>query len=103
MCTVTVLRSPERLLLTMNRDERRTRGEELAPRKAGGGSSPAWIGPADGAKGGTWFGANDRGIMACLLNATAGTPARPRRSAEPRRHHPPPAGEPSGLRGCAIC
>jgi hypothetical protein len=71
MCTVTVLRSPQRLLLTMNRDERRTRGEELAPRQAGGGSSPAWIGPADGAKGGTWFGANDRGIVACLLNAYA--------------------------------
>jgi hypothetical protein len=71
MCTVTVLRDPDRLLLTMNRDERRTRGDEIAPREAGGGGRPAWIGPADGAKGGTWFGANDRGVIACLLNAYA--------------------------------
>ena len=71
MCTVTVLRDPDRLLLTMNRDERRARGDELVPRQAGGGGRPAWIGPADGAKGGTWFGANDRGVIACLLNAYA--------------------------------
>jgi len=71
MCTVTVLRGADRLLVTMNRDERRRRAEELAPRKAGGGDRPAWIGPADGAKGGTWFGANDRGVVACLLNAYA--------------------------------
>jgi hypothetical protein len=71
MCTVTVLRDPDRLLLTMNRDERRTRGDEIAPREAGGGGRPAWIGPTDRAKGGTWFGANDRGVIACLLNAYA--------------------------------
>jgi len=71
MCTVTMLRGADRLLVTMNRDERRRRAEELAPRQAGGGGRPAWIGPADGAKGGTWFGANDRGVVACLLNAYA--------------------------------
>ena len=71
MCTVTVLRGADRLLVTMNRDERRRRAEELAPRQAGGGARPAWIGPGDGAKGGTWFGANDRGVVACLLNAYA--------------------------------
>jgi uncharacterized protein with NRDE domain len=71
MCTVTVLRGADRLLVTMNRDERRRRAEELAPRKFGGGDRPDWIGPADGAKGGTWFGANDRGVVACLLNAYA--------------------------------
>jgi uncharacterized protein with NRDE domain len=71
MCTVTVLRGADRLLVTMNRDERRRRAEELAPRQAGGGGRPAWIGPGDGAKGGTWFGANDRGLVACLLNAYA--------------------------------
>jgi len=71
MCTVTVLRSADRLLVTMNRDERRRRAEELEPRRAGGGDRPAWVGPADGAKGGTWFGANDHGVVACLLNAYA--------------------------------
>jgi hypothetical protein len=71
MCTVTVLRGAARLLVTMNRDERRRRAEELAPRLAGGGGRPAWIGPADSAKGGTWFGASDRGVVACLLNAYA--------------------------------
>lgn len=69
MCTVTVLRGPERVLVTMNRDERRTRAAEMAPRQAGGGGRPAWVGPADSEKGGTWFGASDRGITACLLNA----------------------------------
>jgi len=71
MCTVTVLRGADRRLVTMNRDERRRRAEELAPRPAGGGGRPAWIGPADGAKRGTWFGANDCGVVACLLNAYA--------------------------------
>lgn len=69
MCTVTVYRGPERLLVTMNRDERRTRGDEISPTVSGGGSHPSWIGPADGEKRGTWFGANDRGVIACLLNA----------------------------------
>ena len=69
MCTVTVFRGPDRVLVTMNRDERRSRAGEIAPREAGGDGRPAWVGPADGAKGGTWFGANDRGVTACLLNA----------------------------------
>jgi hypothetical protein len=55
----------------MNRDERRTRAEEIPPRRSGGGDLPSWLGPADSAKGGTWLGANDRGVIACLLNAYA--------------------------------
>lgn len=69
MCTATVLRSSDRLLVTMNRDERRTRARELPPRVLREDSGPSWIGPADGEKGGTWFGVNDRGMIACLLNA----------------------------------
>lgn len=69
MCTVTVLRSRDRLLVTMNRDERRTRADELPLQEWGGDSGRRWIGPTDGEKGGTWFGANDRGMIACLLNA----------------------------------
>ncbi len=71
MCTVTLFRSADRLLVTMNRDERRNRSEEQPPRRAGGQGMPDWIGPADGDTGGTWFGANDRGMVACLLNAYA--------------------------------
>ena len=71
MCTVTLFRSAERLLVTMNRDERRTRAKEREPLPAGGRGSPRWIGPADGETGGTWFGANDRGMVGCLLNAYA--------------------------------
>lgn len=71
MCTVTLFRSAERLLVTMNRDERRTRADEREPRRAGGRGHPRWIGPADGDTGGTWFGANDRGVVSCLLNAYA--------------------------------
>lgn len=71
MCTVTLFRSTERLLVTMNRDERRTRSDERPPRRAGGDGAPHWIGPADGDTGGTWFGANEWGMVSCLLNAYA--------------------------------
>ena len=71
MCTVTLYRSTDRLLVTMNRDERRNRSEELPPRRAGGQGEARWIGPADGETGGSWFGAIDRGMVACLLNAYA--------------------------------
>jgi len=71
MCTVTLFRSAERLLVTMNRDERRTRADEREPRRAGGRGHPRWIGPVDGETGGTWFGVNDQGMVGCLLNAYA--------------------------------
>ena len=72
MCTLTIDRRSERVLVTMNRDERWTRAPEtppgLHPAKGGG---RAWIAPADGERGGTWIGANDAGVVACLLNAYA--------------------------------
>jgi len=71
MCTVTIFRSADQLLVTMNRDERRNRSEELPPRRAGGRGEANWVGPGDGETGGTWFGANDHGMVACLLNAYA--------------------------------
>lgn len=68
MCTVTVERTPERYRVTMNRDELRTRGAEIPPeRRAASGVS--WIGPIDSDAGGTWFGTNEFGLTACLLNA----------------------------------
>jgi hypothetical protein len=72
MCTVTVNRSAGDVLLTMNRDEQRSRAPEKPPRLVGRhGRLPAWIGPADGERGGTWIAANDHGVTACLLNAYA--------------------------------
>ncbi len=47
----------------MNRDELRSRAPELGPQDHG-----TWLGPRDGERGGTWFGLNRRGAVACLLN-----------------------------------
>jgi len=72
VCTATILREPGRFLLTMNRDERWTRAPELPPvLHPAAGAERAWIAPADGERGGTWIGANDDGVAACLLNAYA--------------------------------
>ncbi|MCC6153238.1 MAG: NRDE family protein [Candidatus Hydrogenedentes bacterium] len=66
MCTVTVHRSTDRLLVTMNRDEARDRAPELPP--AIYQSDVSWLAPSDSARGGTWIGVNNRGVVACLLN-----------------------------------
>ncbi|MBI5155195.1 NRDE family protein [Candidatus Poribacteria bacterium] len=77
MCTLTLRRSSTDLLVTMNRDEQRDRAEELPPHRFEGvDGAPAWIAPRDGAFGGTWIGASECGVAACLLNAyRAGGPA----------------------------
>lgn len=64
MCTVTLWASPGKLTLTMNRDEQRSRGAELAPAQDEFGS----LYPRDSVAGGTWFGVNPHGVAACLLN-----------------------------------
>jgi hypothetical protein len=69
MCTVTIFRGPDSTLVTMNRDEARGRAAESPPALVSGAGGPSWLAPTDGEKGGTWFGVNDRGIVACLLNA----------------------------------
>ncbi len=66
MCTVTVHRSADRLLVTMNRDEARDRAPEVPP--AIHHNDVNWLAPSDSARGGTWIGVNDRGVVACLLN-----------------------------------
>lgn len=69
MCTVTVHRTDTSLLVTMNRDEARLRAPEIPPRTMRGQANPLqWIAPADGQAGGTWFGANEYAVQACLLN-----------------------------------
>jgi hypothetical protein len=70
MCTLTIHRERGRLLVTMNRDEQRSRAPERAPdlyyHEPSGIST---VSPIDSASGGTWIGASDRGVVACLLNA----------------------------------
>jgi hypothetical protein len=71
MCTVTVLRRSDRLLLTMNRDERLDRAPEEPPTVRGSDGSIRWIGPRDGEAGGTWIGVSTAGVVACILNGYA--------------------------------
>lgn len=86
MCTLTILRDSERVLVTMNRDERRDRAPEGPPKIAVDPSTGvAWVGPRDGNAGGTWMGMNEFGVVACLLNRygadeAADRPAAPRPS-----------------------
>lgn len=70
MCTVTVHRDAETLMVTMNRDEARTRAPERPPAIFGQENFPGkWMAPIDGEAGGTWIGVNAHGVAACLLNA----------------------------------
>jgi hypothetical protein len=68
MCTVTIQKTATSILATMNRDEAISRAPEISPvvhHEAG----LRWMAPHDSEKGGTWMGVNDRGVVACLLNA----------------------------------
>lgn len=71
MCTVTVYREESKVLVTMNRDEARSRAQEIPPKVIEEKDSPRWIAPIDSQSGGTWIGANEFGIVACLLNGNA--------------------------------
>jgi hypothetical protein len=78
MCTVTSHLLGRRLLLTMNRDEYRSRAAEHPPViHKGADGSLGWIGPCDGQSGGTWIGANSAGVMACILNVYEADEAAP--------------------------
>ena len=69
MCTVTIRRQTAGLLVTMNRDEADARAPETPPQIHRPGGAPVWVAPHDSEKGGTWMGANELGVTACLLNA----------------------------------
>ena len=73
MCTLTVLRERDRVLVTMNRDDSAVRPEE-AP-AAWPNSNPRFVAPKDLKAGGTWIGANAHGVVACLLNRYDPAPA----------------------------
>jgi hypothetical protein len=66
MCTLTIWRDSNRFTVTMNRDDAQTRQE--SPPEAQHGASGAFIAPRDAQAGGSWLAANDRGLIACLLN-----------------------------------
>ena len=63
MCTVSIFAQKERTLITMNRDERRTREEASEPRH---GEESFY--PIDAQSGGTWCALHGRGYALTLLN-----------------------------------
>lgn len=88
MCTVTVQKADGRLVVTMNRDERRERGPEEPPALRVAPDGAEWAGPLDAPSGGTWIGVNRAGVVACLLNAY-----------RPMDDRPPPSRGPKASRG----
>ena len=68
MCTLTIHQGKNNLTVTMNRDEKRERSGELPPYKWP--DSDFWA-PQDKKANGTWFGVNEKGRVACLLNGYA--------------------------------
>lgn len=65
MCTLTVKRKDGRVLVTMNRDEKKDRVPETPPYEW---LSPKIFAPQDGKGLGTWAAINAKGQIACLLN-----------------------------------
>lgn len=66
MCTLSWTTSGASLEVFFNRDERLTRGPEIAPAIVRG--SVSFLAPRDSDQGGTWVGVNDHGLVAGLLN-----------------------------------
>lgn len=67
MCTVSWARDGLGYTLIFNRDERRTRGPEEAPR-VHERDGVRFLAPTDGDAGGTWITVNEHGVVVCLLN-----------------------------------
>jgi hypothetical protein len=67
MCTVSIVPVAGAVRLVCNRDERVTRPAALPPEiRAAGAGLGVW--PLDPLSGGTWIGASDAGLVACILN-----------------------------------
>jgi uncharacterized protein with NRDE domain len=73
MCTLTILREQDRVLVTMNRDDIAAR-PEAAP-AIWSNTEPSFAAPQDLQAGGTWIGVNAHGVIACLLNRYDTAPA----------------------------
>jgi hypothetical protein len=67
VCTVTVVPAGELVRIVVNRDEQRSRARGEGARVVALGARRAVM-PIDPESGGTWVGANDAGVVACLLN-----------------------------------
>jgi hypothetical protein len=67
VCTLSWTATGAALEVFFNRDERNTRGPEIAPRVETD-AGVAFVAPRDSDQGGSWVGANDRGLVAGLLN-----------------------------------
>ena len=67
MCTLSIYQARRRCVVTMNRDEARSRNEPGVLRDGRAGDI-RFSYPLDGQSGGSWIGVNDRGIVLCLLN-----------------------------------
>ena len=67
MCTLTIYSGKKRCVVTMNRDELRTRQESGLLHSHTGANARLHY-PVDLDSGGTWFGVNNRGVVLCLLN-----------------------------------
>ena len=54
----------------MNRDEKRSRMKEIAPKTCSLNKSKSlfWIGPVDSQSKGTWIASSSSGVVACLTN-----------------------------------
>jgi uncharacterized protein with NRDE domain len=75
MCTLTILREQNRVVVTMNRDDVAAR-PEAAP-AIWPNAKPTFVAPKDLQAGGTWIGVNAGGVIACLLNRYDPAPAGP--------------------------
>ena len=71
MCTVTAQLQEGRLVVTMNRDEFRSRAPETPPKLPGEAADAIY--PIDTQAGGTWIGVNRHGVCACLTNQYLGS------------------------------
>ena len=67
MCTLTVYSGKKRCIVTMNRDELRTRNEAGILHSTSAGETRLFY-PVDAVSGGTWFGVNNKGVILGLLN-----------------------------------
>ena len=66
MCTLSIIRLSDQLVITMNRDEARSRHESGLKEQKKAGVELLY--PIDGQAGGTWFGVNNQGVVLALLN-----------------------------------
>ncbi len=68
MCTLTWLHTEDGFELAFNRDEKRTRGPELAAAQSTA-DGVRFLAPRDADFGGTWITVNEHGVAVALLNA----------------------------------